>query len=352
MGLELPSELTEPLGWIGLIWPAADEDKLFEAGQQWLSFGMAVSPIVENANAAVKPVWSAASGVEDAALNSFEKWWTDNEGPTVRLSDDAAGAELIGGALIVFAGLTLALKIAFIAQLIALAIEVAQAIATAFVTFGATTAEIPGWIALTRGACRLLIKQVVEHVSTIIKDLLEKARNLFKMLGSRQGRSLAEHEAFQLKSLDPHYVGEHDPVNPPFPFGRNGIVHYFNDAERAEARLVVKDGKLYDANGMPFDTAGGASVHPGGAGRAIFVMDKDGNIFASNYQAIGEMHHSSFLGGQPVAGAGELAVENGTLRLISPRSGHYKPTNAQQEQVLRWLEQQGVDISGVARGGI
>jgi len=349
MGLELPSELTEPLSWIGLIWPEADEDKLFEAGRQWFLFGQALRPIIENADAAVKPVWSGAGAADDAAVNSFEKWWTDDDGPTVRLADDATAAEIIGGALVVFAGITLALKIAFIAQLIALAIEVAQAIATAFATFGATTAEIPGWIALTRGVCRTLIKQVVEHVQTIIKDLLEKARNLFKKLGSKEARKL-EHEAFRLKSLEHQFIGEHDPVNPPFPFN-NKIVHYFDDAERAEARLFVKDGKLFDATGKPFHTAEGASVHTGGQGRAIFVMDKDGNIFASNYQEVGRMHHSSFLAGQPVAGAGELGVENGTLRLITNRSGHYHPTDVHQEQVLRWLQQQGVDISAVVRKG-
>ncbi|MEP7020182.1 MAG: hypothetical protein ABI808_05990 [Pseudonocardiales bacterium] len=350
MGLELPSELTEPLSWIGLIWPEADEEKLFEAGQAWFSFGQTLRPIIENADAGVKPVWSAAKSGDDAAVNAFEHWWNDKDGPTVRLADDALAAEIIGGALVVFAGITLALKIAFIAQLIALAIEVAQAIATAFATFGATTAEIPGWIALTRGVCRTLIKQVVTHVQTIIRDLLQKARNLFKKIGSREAHRL-EHEAFKLKNLERDYVGENDPLHGNFPFGPNKVVHYFDDAERAEARLFVKDGKLFDATGRPFDTAAGVSVHSPGQGRAIFVMDKDGNIFASNYQEIGKMHHSSLLGGQPVAGAGELAVENGTLKVITNNSGHYRPPTEYTEQVLRWLEQQGVDISGVVRGG-
>jgi hypothetical protein len=349
VGLELPSELTEPLGWVGLIWPQADEDKLFEAGQQWFLFGQALRPIVDNADAAVKPVWSDAGAGDDAAVNSFEQWWTDDQGPTVRLADDATAAEIIGGALVVFAGITLALKLGFIAQLIALAVEVAQAIAAAFATFGATTAEIPGWVALTRGVCRTLIKQVVEHVQTIIKDILEKARNLFKKLASREARKL-EQQAFMLKGLVREFRTETDPRKPPFPFG-DKIVHYFDDAERAEHRIFVKDGKLLDANGRPFDTAAASTIHAGGAGRAIYVMDKDGNLFASNFQPWGELHHSSFLAGGKVAGAGELGVENGTLKLISTRSGHYRPTEAHQEQVLRWLEQQGVDISAVVRQG-
>lgn len=59
-------------------------------------------------------------------------------------------------------------------------------------------------------------------------------------------------------------------------------------------------------------TRGGSHWSPG-QDRSIFVMDGNGNLYASNGQRVGELHHSSFLGGQPVAGAGEIGVRDGCL---------------------------------------
>jgi hypothetical protein len=105
------------------------------------------------------------------------------DGPSRRLAEDAAAALLIGGALMAFAAITLALKIAFIVQLIILAVEVAQAIATAFATFGATTAEVPGFIAATRVICRELIDKAVQAVEHEIARMLEQAAKLLKKTG-------------------------------------------------------------------------------------------------------------------------------------------------------------------------
>jgi hypothetical protein len=125
-------------------------------------------------------------------------------------------------------------------------------------------------------------------------------------------------------------------------------VTYLTDAERNELKLSVgKDGKLYDANGNLFDTSGG-TTHWSGQGRAIFVMDGQGNIYASNTQVVGAFHHSSFLAGGDVAGAGELQVSNGELTLISNNSGHYRPPSSLNQQVLSVLAAQGVDTSAVA----
>lgn len=199
------------------------------------------------------------------------------------------------------------------------------------------------------GACKILIDKIVHHIQTVIKDLLHKARELFKKLGSKQERKLLEHEAPDLCPLQRRYVGENDPKNPLRAFG-NKVVHYMDDAERAQYKLAVKDGKLLDATGKPSDTALGTSFS-GQPGRAIYVMDKDRNLYASMYQERGVMQHSSFLAGAPVAGAGELVVEDGTLRTIALRSGHYTPTYGHQDYLLRTPEQQGVDISQVVREG-
>ncbi|HEY9392092.1 MAG TPA: ADP-ribosyltransferase [Mycobacteriales bacterium] len=177
--------MTEPLSWIGMVWPEADEEKLFEAGQQWIAFGARLQTVAADANGAAAGVWTQNEG---PATDAFHDWWNDLDGPRLRMAEDAIAAEVIGTALIIFAAATLALKIAFIVQLVILAIEVAQAIATAFVTFGATTAEVPGFIAATRLICRQLVKQVVKHVQTIIRDILQKAKGLLKKVASRRAR--------------------------------------------------------------------------------------------------------------------------------------------------------------------
>ena len=87
MGLTLPLELTEPLGWIGMTWPEADEELLFEAGQQWISYGEQLGQAAQAADAAAGQVWSSGEG---DAVEAFRTWWTGQEGPRIRLAEDAA----------------------------------------------------------------------------------------------------------------------------------------------------------------------------------------------------------------------------------------------------------------------
>jgi len=182
MGLELPDWLTEPLGWIGLTWPQADEEKLFEDGQVWINFGSTLRGQAQDANSTAQKVWTDNHG---ESINAFQTWWNADDGPAKNLEDEAIAAELIGAGLIVFAAITLAMKIAFIVQLIILIVEVAQAIASAFATFGATTAEIPGFIAATRVICRELINKVIGMVEREIAKLFEKAAKLLEKVGAK-----------------------------------------------------------------------------------------------------------------------------------------------------------------------
>ena len=137
------------------------------------------------------------------------------------------------------------------------------------------------------------------------------------------------------------YLGEHLPNNPIW----GTQVTYLGPAERQAFKLHIKDGKLYDAEGNLFDTADAASVHSGGGGRAIAVMDADGNLYASKYQEVGKFHHSSLTAGEPVAYAGEIKVEDGLLTEISNRSGHYRPPQASVDQARQILEFFGIDFA-------
>jgi hypothetical protein len=89
---------------------------------------------------------------------------------------------------------------------------------------------------------------------------------------------------------------------------------------------------------------------------AIFVMDEAGEFYAKAESASHDgqdvfsgrgvdIHHSSFLAGEAVAGAGEMLINpDGTIKEITDRSGHYKPGEAQTQQVLSEMEQRGMNL--------
>ncbi len=139
---------------------------------------------------------------------------------------------------------------------------------------------------------------------------------------------------YDVIDMDPQYEGEHLPGNARF----GTPVEYLDEVQREDFRLHVdEDGFLRDANDRLFDTSdAGTAQHPNG-GRAIFVMDENGRIYASKEHIPGEFHHSSFLSGQPVAAAGELGVKDGKVHLISNQSGHYKPGEEAMGQFMRHL---------------
>lgn len=153
-------------------------------------------------------------------------------------------------------------------------------------------------------------------------------------------RTAEDGPAMPTKEMDPEYVK----------WDKEHGVEYLSKAQLEAHRLVVHDGKLYKSNGQLFDTAAGKSHWGAGESRAIFVMDKHGNLYASNHHAVGQFHHSSFLGGKPVAGAGELMVTNGKLKFISDQSGHYRPPPQAMQQVIDALEDAGMNVDDVKRG--
>lgn len=147
---------------------------------------------------------------------------------------------------------------------------------------------------------------------------------------------------YETQEMGPTYRGEHEERNSVWEYPLR--VAYLNDIERQRLRLYVKDGKLYTADGIPFDTSSGVSAW-GGPGRAVFVMDEHGNLYASNYHARGRFHHSSFLAGGNVAAAGELAVIDGVLQLLTDSSGHYRPARGHTMQAINQLRSMGIPIS-------
>lgn len=169
---------------------------------------------------------------------------------------------------------------------------------------------------------------------------------------------------YAVTPMQAHYVGENVPGNTIWEHGRaawppGGPTHLreVKYAERPtdrapyklEARAMKIDGKtemrLFDANGELFDTRQAKTND--GKSAAIFVMNAQGEIFSSTYQEAAYMHHSSLSGGEPVAAAGEIVVEDGRVVAITNQSGHYLPDSKLTDQLITSLRAQGLDLAGV-----
>jgi hypothetical protein len=153
--------------------------------------------------------------------------------------------------------------------------------------------------------------------------------------GEDLGKDALEDEAKELPTLPPRpeMLAE----------DREMGVRYLDESELPEYQKFVRDGKIYNADGTPFDTSDAVSPN-GRTGRAIFVMDEDGNLYASNYQERGVFQHTTFLGGGEAAGAGEITVDQGELKMLSDQSGRYSLPRSYTKQVISQLGSQGIDI--------
>lgn len=157
---------------------------------------------------------------------------------------------------------------------------------------------------------------------------------------------------YEPRNLNDRYRNEADPDNPR-PFGTP--VRRLTDAELEERRLYVDpegnlrratDGSLFDTRPRPGDTRSGMDSEQD---RAIFIMDENGNFYASTEQEVGHFHHSTLGQGGPVSGAGSMRVVDGKLDLITDHSGHYSPERRYTDNVLAELQRQGVDLNGVTQ---
>jgi len=155
----------------------------------------------------------------------------------------------------------------------------------------------------------------------------------------------AKGEELQGKGLDPHYIGEEK--------GIGGFAEqnkewtdvktvYLDGKEREMHRMFVIDGKLYDSKGLPITIKEVEEITAG-----IYVMDKKGNFYWRNNGDVGEFHHSSFLAGEEVAGAGIFKSENGVMTFLSNGSGHYKPESGHLWQTIHKLMDADVDMDKV-----
>lgn len=118
-----------------------------------------------------------------------------------------------------------------------------------------------------------------------------------------------------------------------------GVV-YFDAQQREMRRVVVKNGLLYDHTGQTLLTT--RSKH---RNQNNYVMDASGNFYLFDEFTHPEIRHSSIFAGGPVAGAGNIAIENGQVTYLDSDSGHY-PSTQVFESVQREFAAQGVEVGG------
>ncbi|MFD7107746.1 WXG100-like domain-containing protein [Streptomyces celluloflavus] len=195
----LPKEVDWILDLLGFNWPDADEDKMWEAAEGWSAFATAVRQYQADGIAAANAVRGANSG---EAIEAFDEAWKKFAGGGDGYLDEVIeAAEILSFALNAVATIVLTMKIAVIAQLIALAIEFAIAQAAAPVTLGASEIGAAAATQTTRMIVRRLLneaKQKIIHAITeaieqkAVKKVREMLTDLFKDVGKDMAKGLAQ----------------------------------------------------------------------------------------------------------------------------------------------------------------
>lgn len=175
MSIMLPGELDWVLDLLGYNWPNIDEDKLLECAQAWRDFGAAVNNAAAAGSTAANNVTSANSG---EAIDKFSDSWgkfTGGFGHDSYLTDAQMAAEVIAIAFDAAAFAVIAGKVAVIAQLIVLAIEIIAAQVAAPFTFGLSELGALGATQATRLIVRELLDKLKREVMQAATDAAQHA---------------------------------------------------------------------------------------------------------------------------------------------------------------------------------
>jgi hypothetical protein len=158
---------------------------------------------------------------------------------------------------------------------------------------------------------------------------------------------------------------------------------YWNETERANHELSIDpetgllmsptfDPKTKQRTLEPLDTSSstGGTFKGSKPGRHIFAQSPEGKLYSADPEAerkivdqpksakskVGkilnklrnnneriqeDVHHSTFLSGEAVAAAGEIEAQEGVVKTVSDRSGHYRPTSEHIYQTVHQLQEGG-----------
>ncbi|MEU8754348.1 PE-PGRS family protein [Streptomyces chartreusis] len=171
MSLTLPGELAWVLDLLGYNWPEADEEALHQVAETWRAFGAELEKIEAQGEGLARTVVASNFGT---AMEGFSKDWgayTGANGEDSYLPDAKTACDVIAFAFDAAAVAVLTAKLAVIAQLIALAIEIIAAQAAAPFTFGLS--EV-GALGATQ-ATRLIVRELLDRLKKEVMEAVTKA---------------------------------------------------------------------------------------------------------------------------------------------------------------------------------
>ncbi|KAL7243057.1 hypothetical protein ACSBR1_015465 [Camellia fascicularis] len=123
---------------------------------------------------------------------------------------------------------------------------------------------------------------------------------------------------------------------------RQLCIKYLGPLEREQYEYIVVEGKIVNKQSGNFlDTIKGMPRV-----KWTFVVSTSKRLYAGQKKK-GLFHHSSFLSGGATLAAGRLEAEDGTLKSISPYSGHYRPTDDSLDNFLSFLNENGVNLDEI-----
>ncbi|WP_063807386.1 hypothetical protein [Streptomyces caeruleatus] len=171
MSLTLPGELVWVLDLLGYTWPEVDEEALHKVAETWRAFGDELEEIQREGEGLARTVVAHNFGT---AIDGFSKDWgayTGANGEDRYLPDAKTACEVIAFAFDAAAVAVLTAKLAVIAQLVALAIEIIAAQAAAPFTFGLS--EL-GALGATQ-ATRLIVRELLDRLKREVMEAVTKA---------------------------------------------------------------------------------------------------------------------------------------------------------------------------------
>ncbi|WP_063806658.1 hypothetical protein [Streptomyces regalis] len=171
MSLTLPGELVWVLDLLGYSWPEADEEALHKVAETWRAFGEELEEIQRDGEGLARTVVAHNFGM---AVEGFSKDWgayTGANGEDRYLPDAKTACDVIAFAFDAAAVAVLTAKLAVIAQLVALAIEIIAAQAAAPFTFGLS--EV-GALGATQ-ATRLIVRELLDRLKREVMEAVTKA---------------------------------------------------------------------------------------------------------------------------------------------------------------------------------
>lgn len=171
MSLTLPGELVWVLDLLGYTWPEVDEEALHKVAETWRAFGDELEEIQRAGEGLARTVVAHNFGT---AIDGFSKDWgayTGANGEDRYLPDAKTACEVIAFAFDAAAVAVLTAKLAVIAQLVALAIEIIAAQAAAPFTFGLS--EV-GALGATQ-ATRLIVRELLDRLKREVMEAVTKA---------------------------------------------------------------------------------------------------------------------------------------------------------------------------------